>query len=81
VVRIGIKADHDGIGEEPRDLVVGSEGVKNFAINIREQILVKAADGFRRAQDRSPNAFGVEFNQGAAPLLDFNNAILDGHAG
>jgi hypothetical protein len=81
VVRIGIKADHDGISEEPGDFVVGPEGVKDFAINLREQILVKAADGFSRAQNGSPNAFGIEFDERAAPLLDFNNAILDGHAG
>jgi len=81
VMRIGIKADDDGIGKKPGDLVVGAEGVEDFAIDIREEILVKAADGFSRAQDSSPNALGVEFNQGAASLLDFNDTILNGHAG
>src|ERR1051325_677974 len=79
MVRVCVERDNCGIREETGDLVLCSIRVKNFAIDARQTILLKTADGLRRSQNRPPNASFVEPHEGAIPFLDFDNAILDSH--
>ena len=79
VMRIRIEANHDGVGEELSDLVVRAVGLEDLVIDVRQEILRKTADRFRRVEDRPADAVGIELHQRAVAFLDFDNAVLDGH--
>ena len=49
VVRVGIEADHDRVGEKLSHFVIRAIGLEDFVVDARQKILPKAAEGFGRA--------------------------------
>ena len=79
MVRVGIEADHHGVGQELGDLVIRAVRIEDRVVDAGHEILAKTADGLRRAENGPPDAGVVELHQGAIALLDFNDAVLDCH--
>ena len=69
-----------GCGEEFGDLLVAPVGFKNLFVDPRQEILAEAADRTGRPQNRFADAAHVERDERPVTLLDFDDAILNGHA-
>jgi len=79
VVRVGVQAHDHRVGQKPGDGILAAVRRKEGFIDAGDAILFEAADGSGGVEDRPPDAGVVELYQGAVALLDFNNAVLDGH--
>jgi hypothetical protein len=79
MVGVGIEADHHGVSKELSDPVIRAVRSEDGLVDAGNEILTKAANGFCRAENGSPDARIVELHQGAIALLDFNDAVLDCH--
>ena len=80
MMRFGVETDNRGVGKKRGDGLVRALRAENLVVNARHEVMLEAADGFRRARDGLPDAVGIEFHQRAVPFLNFDNAVLDGHA-
>src|SRR6266404_4985606 len=80
MMRVRIKTDNYGVGQEAGDLIIGVIGLEDFAIDGGQEILAETSDGFGGAQNRAADSIGIKFDQCAVTLLDFNNSVLDRHA-
>ena len=77
MVRIGVQADHHGIGKKRCDLVVRAICLEERAVDRLLEILTEPADGFRGAQDRPDNATLVTSSaEGSTRLLLRFNGYL-----
>src|SRR5215467_5848589 len=81
MMRICVEGNDCSVSEKASNLIFGGVSIKNLVVYARQIILAKTADGFSCAQNRPPNAGFVEPDEGAVPFLDFNDAVLDSHAG
>ncbi len=79
VVRIRIKADHDCFSQKLRDFVIRAVSLKNLMVNSGQEVLLKAADRFSRAQNRAADQRFIELHQRPIALLDLDDAVLNGH--
>ncbi len=52
MVRIGIEADDGRVREKRGDVLIRFVRREDFVVHARQEILLKAADGFRRAENR-----------------------------
>jgi hypothetical protein len=79
MVRVGIQADHDCFRKKPRNPLIRSARVENIPVHTWQEVLLKAADGFRRAKDSSPDAIRIKAHERAVSLLNFDDSILYCH--
>ena len=79
MMRIGIEADDGRVRQKRRDGLIRTVRGENLVVHARQIILLKPADGFRRAQHRLPDPVRVEPHQRAVALPNLDDAIFDGH--
>ena len=79
MVRVGIEADDDRIGQKRGDVLVRPLRAEDFVIHARQKIRLKTANGRRRMRHGLDDATGIEPHESAVALLDFDDAILDWH--
>ena len=80
MVRIGIEADNGRVRQKRRDVIVRTVRAKNPVVHARQKILLKAADGLRRARHGLDDAAGIEPHERAVAFLDFDDSVLDWHS-
>src|ERR1041385_2263550 len=80
MMRVGIEADNDGIGQKLGDFFIGALPLEKVLVDAGQKILLEPADGFRSPRDGPLDPVLIEFDERPIPLLYFNDAILNSHA-
>jgi len=81
VVRIGIQADDNGIGQELSDFFIKRVGVKQLVVDAGQIVLREAANGFSRAHDGVEDGVFIKCHQRPVAFLHLDDAVLDWHGG